>query len=61
MNDCSLGILSTAIIWGYLSDHYGRRAVMLPAIAAGTVVSVGSSFSGNFWTLFLLRFLTGAL
>ncbi|XP_063827698.1 synaptic vesicle glycoprotein 2A-like [Ostrinia nubilalis] len=56
-----IGIFSTAIIWGYLSDRFGRRAVMLPAIGAGTVVSFVSSLSGNFWTLFILRFLTGCL
>ncbi|XP_028155773.1 synaptic vesicle glycoprotein 2A-like [Ostrinia furnacalis] len=56
-----IGIFSTAIIWGYLSDRFGRRAVMLPAIGAGTVVSFASSLSGNFWTLFILRFLTGCL
>ncbi|KAL0831740.1 hypothetical protein ABMA28_001282 [Loxostege sticticalis] len=56
-----IGILSTAIFWGYLSDRYGRRATMLPSIAIGTVVSFCSSLSANFVTLFVLRFFTGCM
>ncbi|CAG9787479.1 unnamed protein product [Diatraea saccharalis] len=56
-----IGIVSTAIFWGYLSDQYGRRAIMLPAIASSCIASFASSFATNFLCLFCLRFFTGCL
>ncbi|XP_053605604.1 synaptic vesicle glycoprotein 2A-like isoform X4 [Plodia interpunctella] len=57
-----IGILSTGIFWGYLSDNYGRRKVMLPALFCSTTCSLCSAtFSYNFASMFTLRFITGCL
>ncbi|XP_013192838.2 synaptic vesicle glycoprotein 2A-like [Amyelois transitella] len=56
-----IGILSTGIWWGYLSDQYGRKRVMLPALLTSCVISFSSTFSTNFISMFLLRLLTGCL
>ncbi|XP_073952773.1 synaptic vesicle glycoprotein 2C-like isoform X2 [Choristoneura fumiferana] len=56
-----IGVVSTAIFWGYLADTYGRRRVMLPAILGTITISICSSLSVSFWNMFILRLLTGCL
>ncbi|XP_063361842.1 synaptic vesicle glycoprotein 2C-like [Cydia amplana] len=56
-----IGVVAPAIVWGYLGDKYGRRKTMLPATVLAVVFSLLSSLSTNFWSMFLLRIITGTL
>ncbi|XP_073832099.1 synaptic vesicle glycoprotein 2A-like isoform X2 [Musca autumnalis] len=53
------GIISSSHLWGFLADTTGRRCVIRPTLLAGFVFTVLSSFSTNFWTLVILRYLNG--
>lgn len=56
-----LGITIIAFIWGYLSDTRGRRDVMKWTLLGTSAASILSSFSPNFITFVVLRFLVGVL
>ncbi|XP_055911439.1 synaptic vesicle glycoprotein 2B-like [Eupeodes corollae] len=56
-----LGIITSSHLWGFLADTNGRRKVIAPTLLAGYFVSVVSSFSPNFVTLAILRYLNGFL
>lgn len=48
------------LLWGPLSDRYGRRPVLLCGMAAFTLASVGSVFAQNMEQLVLWRTVQGA-
>ena len=48
------------LVWGPLSDRYGRRPVLLWGMAAFTVASIGSVFSASMEQLLLWRSVQGA-
>lgn len=48
------------LIWGPLSDRFGRRPVLLAGMAAYVAASVGSAFSHSMEALILWRALQGA-
>ncbi|XP_049536828.1 synaptic vesicle glycoprotein 2C isoform X2 [Anopheles darlingi] len=54
-----LGVVVTSLVWGFLSDTWGRRKVLLLASCGAFIVSVLSTFSPNAWTLIAARFLVG--
>ncbi|KAK3921671.1 Synaptic vesicle glycoprotein 2A, partial [Frankliniella fusca] len=54
-----IGIICSAHMWGVLADTTGRRRIMVLALLADVVVSVGASLSPNFAVLVVLRFLNG--
>ncbi|XP_055842580.1 synaptic vesicle glycoprotein 2B-like [Episyrphus balteatus] len=56
-----LGMICSSHLWGFLADTTGRRNVIRPTLIAGYLVTVMSSFSPNFWTLTILRFVNGFL
>jgi predicted MFS family arabinose efflux permease len=49
-----------AIFAGSLSDHVGRRAVLVPSVVAFSVLSVFSGMAGGLTSLLLIRALMGA-
>ncbi len=53
----SAGVM--APIWGRLSDKYGKKMMLLRAIAAGGIVMLGMGFSANVYQLLFFRFLQG--
>ncbi|KAL9884923.1 synaptic vesicle glycoprotein 2B-like [Glossina fuscipes fuscipes] len=53
------GIISSSHLWGFLADTTGRRSIIRPTLLMGFVFTVVSSFSTNFWSLVILRFLNG--
>ncbi|XP_055845871.1 synaptic vesicle glycoprotein 2B-like [Episyrphus balteatus] len=53
------GMIFSSHLWGFLADTTGRRKVMRPTLFVGYFVTVLSSFSPNFWTLAVLRFING--
>lgn len=55
------GIISSSHLWGFLADTTGRRNIIRPTLLVGFALTVISSFSTNFWTLVILRYLNGFL
>ncbi|XP_075155561.1 synaptic vesicle glycoprotein 2A-like isoform X2 [Haematobia irritans] len=53
------GIISSSHLWGFLADTTGRRNIIRPTLLMGFFITVLSSFSTNFWTLVILRYLNG--
>ncbi|XP_046404788.1 synaptic vesicle glycoprotein 2C-like [Ischnura elegans] len=54
-----IGSLAGACIWGKLADSWGRRSVILTALAIDAVAAILSSFMQSFWPFFILRLITG--
>ena len=44
---------------GHISDHYGRRPVILWGLALGTLTVAALPFTGNFWLLLMINGLFG--
>lgn len=53
------GIILTSNLWGFVSDTYGRRKVLIIATLTAASISVLSSLVVNLWQFVLLRFLNG--
>ncbi|EAA06813.5 AGAP000785-PA [Anopheles gambiae str. PEST] len=54
-----MGVVVSSYVWGFLSDTWGRRRVLLLASSGALVTSVLSSFSPHVWVLIGARFLVG--
>lgn len=52
--------LLTSPLWGWLSDRWGRRPVLVVALAASGVAYVVFGFAESLWMLFLSRIVQGA-
>ena len=48
------------LVWGPLSDRYGRRPILLVGMGAYVLASLGSTLSGSMETLIVWRTLQGA-
>ena len=55
----SLAQFLFAPVWGQLSDHYGRRPIMLFSIAGTSLTLAGFAAANSLWLLFLFRALNG--
>lgn len=53
------GVILTSNLWGFASDTYGRRNVLIIATLTAAFTSVISSLAVNLWQLALFRFLNG--
>lgn len=53
------GIIVSSHLWGFLADTQGRRRIIRPTLLVGFILTVFSSFSNDFWSLVILRFLNG--
>lgn len=53
------GVVISSHFWGFLSDTWGRRKVILLATSVSLALSILSSFSVNVWMLIVTRFLVG--
>lgn len=54
-----IGLVASLLVVGALSDHVGRRPVLIAAIALETASLVLFVAAGNIWMLFLARTLQG--
>ncbi|MFC3527429.1 MFS transporter [Paracoccus mangrovi] len=54
-----LGMFAGATLFGRIADRVGRRKVLLLTVACDAVFGLASVFAPDFWTLLMLRFLTG--
>ena len=55
-----LGQLATALLWGYLSDKWGRRPVLILCLLLSTAAFVWFGFSFNMTTAVVSNFVFGA-
>ncbi|GLK65477.1 MFS transporter [Paracoccus kondratievae] len=54
-----LGMFAGATLFGRIADRIGRRNVLLLTVGCDAVFGLASVFAPDFWSLMLLRFLTG--
>jgi len=50
-----------APVWGYLSDRYGKKTMLVRAMIGGSVVMFGLGLSNSVYMVFLFRLLQGVL
>ena len=55
-----LGACIGAIVFGQLTDRFGRRKLFIITLILYLVATVATAFSFSAWYFFLVRFLTGA-
>lgn len=53
------GVVLSSHLWGFLSDTWGRRKVLVLATSCSLAFSVLSTFSMHVWMLIVSRFLVG--
>ncbi|KAL6485413.1 hypothetical protein MHYP_G00048050 [Metynnis hypsauchen] len=53
------GLLVGAVLFGAFADRFGRRVIILVALALQAVFGVGAAFAPNFYVYVLLRFVVG--
>ncbi|XP_036438437.1 solute carrier family 22 member 13 isoform X2 [Colossoma macropomum] len=53
------GLLVGAVLFGAFADRFGRRVIILVALALQAVFGVGAAFAPNFYIYVLLRFVVG--
>ena len=59
-NSCfMIGLGIGSLMFGIISDNFGRRNTLLMAIIIGSAASAGGSFMPNYWSYALLRILVG--
>ena len=51
----------SSLIWGRLSDRYGRKVILLITLSGGAVAYVWFGFAGSLTALFLARGLSGIM
>lgn len=52
-----IGIMVGAVVFGYLSDHTGRKKVFLLTLVWYGLFTVACAFSNNIWVFIFLRFM----
>src|SRR3989441_12353266 len=51
--------LISALLWGRVSDHYGRRPALLIGLSASTAAFFVFGFANSVWLLFVCRIVQG--
>nr|CAD7443765.1 unnamed protein product [Timema bartmani] len=54
-----IGMISSAFMWGFLSDTFGRRIPITVAYFIDAILNICSSFAQSFWVLLVIKFCTG--
>lgn len=54
-----LGVVVGALLFGRLTDHFGRRRLFMITVGVYAAATVLSGFSWDVWSFMLFRFLTG--
>ena len=55
-----LGAVLGALVFGRLTDSYGRRRLFTITIVVYMLATIATGFAWNFWSFALFRFATGA-
>lgn len=53
------GMIGSAFLWGYLSDTYGRRKLLIVGFILDSFCSMAVSLGKNFWSILIFKFLSG--
>ena len=53
-----LGLMIGSFIFGFLSDHYGRRLGLLGCILVSSTASLVGAFMPEYWSYLALRLVT---
>ncbi|XP_072167135.1 organic cation transporter protein-like [Diadema setosum] len=53
------GVMVGSLLFGQLSDRFGRKPIWFASIWAQVLFGVGVAFSPNYWTFVALRFVVG--
>ncbi|KAG8321740.1 hypothetical protein J6590_041192 [Homalodisca vitripennis] len=53
------GMISSAFLWGFVSDKFGRQKILMFGYLGDVVFAVAASLSQNFWSLLIFRFFSG--
>ena len=56
-----LGNIAAGLIWGGLSDMFGRKMIVVMCFLVDFVVSLACSFAHTYWLLLLLKILAGVV
>lgn len=59
MSACMIGLALGQLVWGPVSDRYGRRIPLILAVAGFTVLSVLCAFAPSIESLIAIRFVQG--
>nr|CAD7196914.1 unnamed protein product [Timema douglasi] len=54
-----MGMISSAFMWGFISDTFGRRIPITVAYFLDAILNICSSFAPSFWVLLVVKFCTG--
>ncbi|KAJ8361580.1 hypothetical protein SKAU_G00181050 [Synaphobranchus kaupii] len=54
-----VGVMIGAVVFGSLSDRYGRKSMLLVSYLSGMVFGLASAFSSSFLMFAIMRFFTG--
>ncbi len=54
-----VGMIPGCLLWGKLTDRYGRKKTIVVSLALYGVLSLGSAFLNSFTALWIMRFLCG--
>lgn len=55
-----LGAVLGAIVFGWLTDRWGRKRLFFVTLFVYAAATLGSAFAWDYWSFAVLRFLTGA-
>ncbi|XP_039290154.1 synaptic vesicle glycoprotein 2A-like isoform X4 [Nilaparvata lugens] len=55
------GMILSAFLWGFLSDKYGRRRLLVIGYFLDTLLNICASFSKNFTELLIFKFVGGMI
>ncbi len=55
-----LGAVLGAVVFGRLTDHFGRRKLFTWTIGVYLLATLATGFAWDFWSFLLFRFITGA-
>lgn len=56
-----IGVMVPAFMWGYLSDTFGRRRIMMLSLGCSIIAAFLSSLAPDFLTFLIIRFFVGFL
>lgn len=53
------GMVSSALMWGFIADSFGRKPVVFYGYLADGILNVLSGLSQNFYVLIVFKFICG--
>ena len=54
-----IGVALSAVIMGWFSDNYGRRAALLVSLVSFSILTMAIALTTTYWEILVLRFLAG--